>query len=411
MARLKFLFIITCAFILGIVHSSVAMVYDNRFFPLLWKPYVTVEGRPSRVRFEFFAITGKRAFDKNKNEILLPAIYGNYDQGELAKAFVDLGCSNPLKSEWQGAKIPWKISGKLQGQGFTFSYHQALTDWLTFGISSFVMKMHSWHEFFLELDEVSLRLQQGDILELDETRRSMHRQMGLCGDHAHHTGIGDIDFYLRFGYSWDYTLKFRHIDTGARFGIILPAATKRDEHYPASIPFGGERHWGIYGVLDSEFELKEDWRAGLFFWLGKRFAKTQERRLPVRNEPQPYGAVLGQACINPGLTFAFSPYLSFENLRDGFGLRGQYSLIVHDHDEWKAVSPSCTTVDLEAVNKLSAWGSDYFSVSAFYDFGKMRVKRSWYPIVTLSWDIPASVFVADKSAKTQKVTLGIEWSF
>ncbi len=396
--------------ILSMIDSSYAMVFDNRFFPLLWKPYITVEGRPSHVRVEFFALTGKSAYDQNKNEILLPAIYGNYDQGELAKAFVDLGCPNPLKSEWQGVSIPWKIDGKLQGQGLSFSYHQAISDWFSFGIDSFIMHLHSWHEFFLELDKVFLKLQPGDLFELDETRRAMHHQIGLCGDHAHHSGIGDIDFYLRFGYSWDYCYKFRHINAGARFGVILPAAQERDECFPASIPFGGEHHWGIYGAVDAEFELKEDWKAGLFFWLGKRFAKIQERRLPVRGEPQPYGVACGRVYIEPGLTVAFSPYLSLENLRDGFGLRGQYTLTVHDNDKWKTVFQT-PTVNLYNVNKLSRWGSDYFSVSAFYDFGKMCLECDWYPIVTLSWDIPASVFVADMFVKTHKITLGVEWSF
>jgi len=387
------------------------MVFDNRFIPLLWRPFVTVEDRSSHVRFEFFAITGKRAYDEHKDEMLLPAIYGKYDQGDLARAFVDVGCPNPLKSEWQGASIPWRISGKLQGQGFTFAYHQAITDWFSFGLDTFVMRLESWSEFFLEMDKISLRLQSGDLLELDEVRRAMHRQMGLCGDHAHHTGIGDIDFYFRFGHSWDYMLKFRHIDAGLRLGVIFPAASKRDECYPASIPFGGERQLGIYGAVDAEFELKEDWKAGLFFWLGKRFASTQSRRLPVRCEPQPYGVCIGRARIEPGLTFAFSPYLSLENLRDGFGLRGQYTLCFHGQDHWQAILPSCNTVKLEKVNELSEWGSDYFSVSAFYDFGKICIERSWYPIVTLTWDIPTAVFVANRSAKTQQITLGVEWNF
>lgn len=411
MTKLKFYHFIILVIVVLCAQSLHSMVFDNRFFPLHWTPYITVEDRPSHVRFEFFALTGNRAYDKNKDEILLPAIYGQYDQSELAKAFVALGCANPLPSEWQGFPIPWKISGKIQGQGFTFSYYQTITDWLVFGFNTFVMRLNSWHEFFLERDKVSLKLQEGDLLELDEIRRTMHQYIGLCGDYAHHTGIGDCDCYLRFGHHWDYSYKFRHIDIGARLGALLPTAQKRSINYPSAIAFGGERHWGIYGAVDAEFELKEDWKAGLFLWLGKRFARTQKRRLPVCGEPQPYGAYVGQVRVNPGLTFSFSPYISFENLRDGFGVRGQYTLTVHDHDLWTAASPLCQVVDLKNVNKLSAWGSDYFTVSAFYDFGKMCIKRGWYPAVTLSWDIPASVFVADQSVKTNKITLGIEWSF
>ena len=124
MNKLKlFLFITTIVSVVGSVQS---MVFDNRFLPLLWHPFITAGDRPSHVRAEFLAVTGNRSYDEHKDEQLLPAIYGPYDQGELANSFVDIGCDNPLKSEWQGAKIPWKISGKLQGQGFAFWYHQVI---------------------------------------------------------------------------------------------------------------------------------------------------------------------------------------------------------------------------------------------------------------------------------------------
>jgi len=407
MKKLKLLCVIVSTVFLSSFFYTSGMVFDNRFVPLLWHPYVTVDGRPSHVRLEFFGFTGKRAYDQHKDEMLLPAIYGTYDLGDLARALVDCGCPNPLRDEWQGASIPWNINGKLEGEGFTFSYHQAVTNWFSFGLNSFVMNLHSWHEFFLEWDKVSLLLSPSDCLELDETRRCIHKNIGLCGDHFHHVGVGDVDFYLRFGYAWDYIFKFRHISAGARVGMIFPSARMQDEHYAASIPFGGNGHWGMYGAIDAEFELKEDWKAGLFFWLGKRFAKSQNRRVPVRCEPQPYGATCADVFVNPGLTLACSPYISFENLRDGFGLRGQYTLTKHFHDTWKT---SCRT-KLEKVSKLTAWGSDYFSVAAFYDFGKMHVERNWYPIVTLTWDIPAAVFVAERSAKTQKISLGVEWNY
>jgi len=407
-----------CVITFSYVNRLYSAIIDNRWIPLIWRPFITDEDRPSHVRCEFFAVTGKRAYDEHKDEMLLPAIYGKYDQGDLARAMVALGYPNPLKPEWQGASIPWRIAGKLQGQGFTFAYQQAITDWLSFGLYSYVLHLESWHEFFLEMDKISIRLQPGDLLELDEVRRSMHSQIGLCGDHAHHTGIGDVDFYVRVGHIWDYVLKFKSIDAGLRIGALCPAAPMRDEQYPASIPFGGERQWGIYGAVDVEFELKEDWKAGLFGWVGKRFASCQNRRVPIHCEPQPYGASCQNVWINPGITFALSPYFALENLRDGFGLRGQYTLRFHDHDCWKTSAglkaPGLQSQEdqtLKKVNELSAWGSDYFSVSAFYDFSKVNPEYTHYPIITLTWDIPAAVFVADRSAKTQQISLGIEWNY
>jgi len=409
MIRRKSLFLFLCILAFSRFSQTCATIIDNRWIPLIWRPFTTDWGRPSHVRAEFFAVTAKRAYDEHKDEMLLPEIYGKYDQGDLAKSMVEAGYPNPLKPEWQGASIPWNVNGKLQGQGFTFSYQQAVTDWLSFGINSYVMNLDSWNEFFLEMDKVSLRLQPGDLLELDETRRLMHSQIGLCGDHAHHTGIGDLDVYLRFGYSWNYTLKFKRIDAGFRIGALCPSASMRDENYPASIPFGGERHWGMYGAIDVELELREDWKAGLFGWIGKRFASNQVRRVPVGCEPQPYSVRCEDIRVNPGITFAFSPYFALENLRDGFGLRLQYTLRVHDHDLWSAQS-SCA-FDFKKINELSSWGSDYFSISSFYDFSKINMERVQYPIVTLTWDIPAAVLVADRSAKTQQISLGLEWNY
>ncbi len=418
MIRRKLLFfLLSISALCNIRHLHSAIV-DNRWLPLIWRPFITEDDRPSHIRPEFFALTGKRAYDNHKDEILLPAIYGSYDQGDLARAMVKLGYPNPLKPEWQGASIPWRIGGKLQGQGFTFSYQQSITNWLSVGFYSYLLHLESWHEFFLDMDKISLRLQAGDLLELDEIRRSMHSQIGLCGDHAHHTGIGDVDIYLKLGHSWNYALKFKRIDAGLRLGVLCPAACQRNSHYPASIPFGGEKQWGVYGALEAEFELKEDWKAGLFAWVGKRIncSGLQQRRIPLCCEPQPYGAACGPVSISQGVTCALSPYFSLENLRDGFGLRAQYTLRYHAQDTWASALgvsnfPKCSLNVLEQVNKRSSWGSDYFSVSAFYDFGKINMDRAQYPIVSLSWDIPAAVFVADSSAKTQQIALGIEWNY
>ena len=421
MTKLKLSFVFIYVFVA--VQSCMAMYYDNRFIPLLWKPFITSQDNLSHLRVQLFAVTARNAYDEHKDERPLPSIYDNfwncyrdkseskymYNQTDLGNALTCLGCTNPLKSEWQGADIPWLIGGKFQGEGLSFSWQQAITDWFSFGVNSFVLNLDSWHEFALEFDKLSLRVQPEDCLELDEMRRQMHCEIGLRGDHAHHAGFGDTDIYLRFGYRWDYMLKFRSITAAARVGAIWPTASDRDECYAASISFGGNGHWGFFGAVESEFELREDWKAGLFFWLGKRLPKIEQRRIPVCREPQPYGAAVGKVRIDPGTTVACSPYLAFENLRDGFGLRAQYSLVFHTCDCWDIVS--CPVKHSWQGCKINQWGSDYFTVAAFYDFRKLIDDCNWYPIVTLSWDIPAAVLVAENSAKTQRINLGVEWNF
>ena len=77
--------------------------------------------------------------------------------------------------------------------------------------------------------------------------------------------------------------------------------------------------------------------------LSKRFARTQpDERMPVlhpvnqipnnptrvtipESEPQIFGVVTGPARVNPGFTEIFSAYGQWEGIRDGLGVRLQYS--------------------------------------------------------------------------------------
>ena len=52
-----------------------------------------------------------------------------------------------------------------------------------------------------------------------------------------------------------------------------------------------------------------------------------------RNEPSLYGAVKGSLQVDPGWTFVFNPYVTFEGLREGFGAKAQYTLISHLRDQ------------------------------------------------------------------------------
>ena len=93
---------------------------------------------------------------------------------------------------------------------------------------------------------------------LKSCRRLILQKLGFCGDHAHERGIGDIDLISASWRLLGICLKFRSIQVGGRLGVLIPTAKPRNIHYPASIPFGGDRHWGIYGAIDAIFELKED---------------------------------------------------------------------------------------------------------------------------------------------------------
>ncbi len=394
--------------------SCFGMVFDNRFLPLMQRAWIAPDDGRSHLSTNLFAVTASNAYNKFGDQVPLPEIFGPFDLGLLAKAMVQLNYQEPIKSEWQGAIIPWVLQGKLQGQGLDVEWQKAFNCYVSLGGSFMLLRLNSWYEFLLDEkdDNFTMRrgLKHGDAEELEELRRSILQKLGFCGDHSHERGIGDIDLYLRFGNYWEYELKFRSIQAGGRLGILIPTAKPRNIHYPASIPFGGDRHWGIYGAIDAIFELKEDWKVGIYLRANKRFSRVSCQRVPICCEPDNFGALQADVNVRPGVTVVASPFVSFECLRDGFGIRGYYTLTKHWRDKWN-LHRSSSTSDLKELCNRTAWGSDYFSINVFYDFGKVKPDRIVYPILTFCWDIPSNVLIANTVAKTNRISLGVEVAF
>ena len=411
MPRMKVWYIIV---LLGASVSSfiAAMSFDNRFIPLLQRPRLTVDGTRSSFWVQGFATTANKSFNEMQQDIPLAQIFGKFDQVELARGIVSLGCPNPLPSEFQILdKLSWEVSGKRQAQGFAITWDQYIAEWISTGVSLFFMRVQSRHLFKLDAVNIepSISLKPGDAVLLDDSRRSMLEQVGICEGSTEQFGISDIDWYFRVGSMWEYAYRFRRIDAGARFGLLIPTGVTREINRPASIPFGGNGHWGIYGEIDAMFELKEDWKAGLLLRLNNRFSKRDTQRMPGAKEPEIFGAVVGPARVDPGVTAIFVPYFLLENLRAGLSLGVNYNLAWHQKDSWRNLS-SCTA-KLEEVERLSHWSSEYFTINVFYDFGKVKVKREFNPIVTFQWDVPSSLFISSRVNRAHRISIGFDFVY
>jgi hypothetical protein len=385
------------------------MVYDNRYFPLLQPPYVTVEDRPSHFALDLFVTTASKSFGTFEQEIGLPEIHGKFDEQGLAKAIAKTGQPNPLRSQLQFVtEFPYAMEGKLQSQGFALSYEQSFVNWLKAGFYLMIMRSESSIMLYQQFDSVTPE----EKLELARELGPMFNSIGINRLHATQTGFGDMDMYLRFGYAWDYVLKCRAIQAGARVGFLAPTGETIELNNPASVPFGGNGYKGVYGSIDAECELKEDWKTGGLLRLSKRFGQTNLQRMPVNKEPDMFGVVTGPAQVNPGLTFTGYWYASLENLREGFGARLIYTYINHREDKWhdKRADKS-VPVELNLVEERSKWVASYITINAFYDFGKTAVKREFDPIVMFGWDIPLSVGQAQDFVRSNKVYLGVEYNF
>jgi hypothetical protein len=401
--------------------SSFAMVFDNRFMPLMSRPWIAPDDGRTHVSANAFVVRATNAYNKNGEQVPLPEIWGQFDLGECARNWARLGHRNSLKTEWQGLEIPWLVNGKFYGAGIDIEWQKFLFWHVWIGGSFMAMQLDSWYEYTFDERKAAILKDYGS--ELDEARRSVMDDIGFCGAHAHERGIGDIDFYIRLGNYWEYTCKFRSIQAGGRVGLLIPTAKPRNVKFPSSIPFGGDRHWGVYGALDAMFELKEDIKVGIYTRASQRFSHIECTRIPLgcgeHCEAENMAPMIGNVDVEPGATFVFSPFATFECLRDGLGARIAYTLTKHWHDTWNLWGvPNGfdreelgNRLDLEKMSKRTSWGSDYFSINVFYDFGKAKPDWTVYPILTFCWDIPASVLIANSVAKTDRVSLGVEVAF
>ncbi len=393
--------------------SAYAMVFDNRFLPLYLKPFTRRVDAPYHVRIQSFFMHADRAFSDTER-LNIPDIDGIYDSVCLARALVATGFENPLRSDFRTrSSIPWTRKGRIDAQGVAFLWEVPLGCYVSVGLNALFAHVSSRQEFFLR--GADLQLPPGDKEYLFEVKERMHKLLGIKPGLFSRTGFGDVDLYLRFGDRWDYCFKCRRIDAALKAGVLAPAAKERPLNNPAAIALGGERHWGAYIGLEVESELKEDLIVGLNARASKRFKKTRTARMPFDCEPFHYGALVGPLTVDPGWTFVFNPYVSVEGLREGFGLKAQYTLVSHLRDrltdsrsqqkrqEQPAnLAPLCT---------LSSWGTEHVTVGAFYDFGLVRDRPCLYPKISAYWDIPVNWLVSKRASKTHSVSLMFDLNF
>ena len=393
------------------VSTCQAMVFDNRFLPFLLKPVYLSDNANFHITIQPFFMQAEKAFSET-SRVTIPDICGNYDQRVLAQTFPLRGLPDPLRSDFQlRTSIPWIRNGRLDAQGLTFMYEQAINTWLSVGFNTLFLHAAMRHEFFFA-DAVS-GLPVGDKNYLLQSKEQINSELGLCPALFSKTGFGDIDFYMRAHYGWEYILRCRRIDAGYKFGLLIPTAQARDIDNPASIPFGGNRHWGIYGSLDTEWELREDLIIGIMGRASKRFKRSDTMRVPLLSEPAEYGALKAPVTVDPGWTFVFNPYVRLEEIREGLGFQVLYYLVTHLEDsyvdgrtrEQKKALPS----NICSLEPCSSWGAEYVSIGAFYEFGD--VCRGIYPKLSAYWDMPVDWLVSKRAAKTNSVSIMVEVEF
>ncbi len=406
---------ITLFFLVVINTCNIYAIIDNRYIPLYRQIFRHYTDKKSAFGANLFFVTGKSARDQAGEDVSVAELNGKYDLAIIGKSMEKAGLENPILDQLQTKPhIIFDLDGKLEAQGLWIGYEQALGKYLGLGANIYMMHVTSRQDFNISEKLIKdLNLLNGMENILRKNQGEANDLMGLKFGQFSKTGFSDLDFYFRIGNVVDYYYKFRRIDYGICFGVLVPVGPKIELDNPASIPFGGLNGlFGIYSMADFTFELKEDLVVGLWIQICQRFEKTQKSRIPVGLEPIEFAPLTGPVHVKPGITFGISPYIALEDLMNGFGVKGRYTFVLHEHDNLIDMRPDKTVPSkLRPVIDNSGWIAEYATISGLYDFSKTNKPRKFAPLVYLDWDIPVNVFGARGVAKTNRVSLGMEIDF
>ncbi len=365
------------------------------------------------------AMSGERGHDQDGKKVNLPEIFGRYNLSKVALGLQKTQGINFLQPEWQILNdIYWCMEGKLQAQGVHLGIERQIAKWCAFGMQLDVLHVSSRIDFLIDPETKRiLKLDQGGVLELYRALSKTNKALGLDADQWSQSGISDIDLYFRFSVIREYILKCRQVDAGIKLGTYLPSGVCRDLNNPASIPFGGNGHTGLYVELDLNFELKEDWFLGVWAQVVHRFPLKQELRMPAAGSTKPeimtFGAETGRGEVEVGTTFGVQPFLVLRDLFDGFGVRLAYTYRHHSHDWWCDLRADKTLpVYLSKVADLTEWQSEYVTIGLIYNLWESDDERcKSVPMFYLNWDQPVGLFGDSGAASTHRAAVGIEIDF
>lgn len=396
---------------------------DNRFLvPNLFQKPFLLHSREygHHLTIQPFAMTARSAFGQEngiENENELFEVFGRYNQTEIDKALQLSGRTSGslFRSDWQGYLGPlnWLMKGHFDVYGVGAHYRYDVNEYFSIGIIAAAMHANSRMETIKDRFTMnSFVIEPGNFKELFLLKEEMNELLEVCPGLWQKNCFADVDIYIRPAFTREYFLKCRRFDTGCRIGVLAPAAPARNIRNPASVALGGDRHWGMYVSLEGDFDVHEDIQMGLSLQFIKRFARTACHRMPAGLEPDNYGAIVGFARVNPGLTIGFNPYFVFKEVREGLGFLLAYNLTAHSCDDWRAIgSIRALHPNIPLVEKRSEWRSEHATIGAFYDCAYNCEIRGHEPMVSFTWDIPVDWLVSKRAFRTHGISFIVELQF
>jgi len=405
--------------LLAITYCSVIHSYiDNRFlFPFNSQITWRTREKLSRINADIFFMFADEALDEHCT-INLPDLGGPYDLAKLNAAMNLVGITNPLYlTEWDTLELPYVSSGKVRAIGFDFSCEYGFNEHIAMGLSFSLMHVHTRYDYYVT-DKAKKNLvicsdsntYPGRERALEQARLNANKLLCLNAGQWGVTGLSDTELYLRVGAIKDYFWKFQQLDASFWIGAIFPTGEKRSIYAQSSIPFGGNGHYGIFAKGELALELTDDVLFGLWLYGSKRFSKSAIHRMPMGCEPLQFGVLVDRATVDPGCTFAFSPYLIWDDIQDGFGAYAGYTFVHHFKDEWRYTVREYLP-KLNRLGDASEWTNGFFTIGIDYDFTKSVTIREYGPRIYFDFTLPTEMIDSKWVAKTYRITLGMAFHF
>jgi hypothetical protein len=406
----------------------------NRYVPFLERTQRYTTYDKSHLDANLFYISISSAFSREKGSTSPIGLWGEYNLKDVIKSLKTVNGDeyvSPLKqltgtNEFSDEDLWFDSPGRIRAQGLSLNgvWHPKKYPCLSLGAWLPIMHIQTRSRYKTGLGPCTNEIKPGPII-LDEfcrdtlifraARRQAHNDLGLRNNFWSKTGVGDLDLYVGWHHTIDYALRMKKIMLIAQTGVLVPVGTLANIDVPASIPFMGNNHWGLYGDIVTEFELKQDVKVGLMAGITGQFKHKHTVRIPVATEPAPFSALKGDVDIHPGITLKLSPYLILENLTDGLHIQGRYTYLRHAHDTWKdrrcdkTINSYLTSAcGVESKERLSSWRSHYFTFDLTYDTALASNKLPMLPRFYVTYDMPIG---GRGIADTHQLTLGAQLLF
>ncbi|HBR70772.1 TPA: hypothetical protein DIC20_00455 [Candidatus Dependentiae bacterium] len=392
--------------------------FDNRFlFPLNERITWRTKDKLSRFNVGAFFMTGDEARDEHY-DIRLPDLGGQYDLAKINAAMNLVGITNPYYlTEWETLELPYVCNGKIRATGMDLAFEYGFNKHFSIGVATSIMHVNTRYDYRIsDTAKTNLGICNGTTFypgrewALEQARLNSNVLLGLNSGQWSATGLSDTELYVRVGTIKEYLWKFRQFDISLWLGALLPTGEKMSLSAQSAVPFGGNGHYGMFARGELALELTDDVFFGFWLYLSKRFSKIACHRMPMASEPLQYGVLVDQAKVDPGFSVAFSPYLIWDDIQDGFGAYGGYTYVQHTRDHW-FYSGTTYCPKLNRLCDASKWINGYFTIGIDYDFTKGVTIREYGPRFYFDFTLPTTMFDSKCVFKTYRISLGMEFHF